>query len=115
MCALFFSDLLIDKFSSSISVESWDGHKIQVTCAVKVPTGTNAKFSWMHIPSNTSVAKQLHEDLGSKSHLMITTYEDKDFEALQCRAETKNTVKFHVVNIMRLRKLKLLLIIIIRE
>ncbi|CAH3193998.1 unnamed protein product [Porites evermanni] len=96
-------DLLIDKFRSSLSVESWDGHKIQVTCAVKVPADTNAKFSWMHIPSNKSVAKQHHEDLGSKSHLMITTYDDKDFEALQCRAETKNTVKFHVVNITRLR------------
>lgn len=97
-------DLLIDREDSTQSVESWQGHKITVVCAVKLSAGErlNAKFSWMHIPSNRTVARRNHDDTRSKSYLTITTYKDEDFEELQCRAETKNTVKYHVINITRL-------------
>ena len=78
-----------------------------MVCAARVPPGiTNPKFSWMRIPSNTTVAKEYHDDIRSKSHLTITTYKGQDFEALQCRAETKATVKFHIVNITKLSKCK---------
>ncbi|XP_029184817.2 titin-like isoform X1 [Acropora millepora] len=97
-------DLLIDHKDSTQSIESWQGHKITVVCAVKLSAGErlNAKFSWMHIPSNRTVARRNHDDTRSKSYLTITTYKDEDFEELQCRAETKNTVKYHVINITRL-------------
>lgn len=96
-------DLIIDKIASSKRVESWQGRRITVVCAARVPPGiTNPKFSWMRIPSNTTVAKEYHDDIRSKSHLTITTYKGQDFEALQCRAETKTTVKFHIVNITKL-------------
>ena len=48
-------DLLIDKSASDVSKESWLNHKISVVCAVKIPEGDTAMFSWMHIPSNTTV------------------------------------------------------------
>lgn len=96
-------DLLIDNLPSTHSEESWQGRQITVVCAVRLPKGgTTAKFSWMHIPSNTSVARKYHDDTRSKSYLTITTYKDEDFEALQCQAETRNTVKYHVINITRL-------------
>ncbi|XP_067046268.1 uncharacterized protein [Acropora muricata] len=97
-------DLLIDDKESTQFVESWQGHNITVVCAVKLPAGErlNVKFSWMHIPSNRTVAKRNHNDERSQSSLTITTYKDEDFEELQCRAETNNTVKYHVINITRL-------------
>ena len=75
-------------------------------CAVKLPQGErNAKFSWMHIPSNGTVVRINLDDARSKSCLTRTTWKDKDFEALQCRTETKKTVKYHVINVIRLSKL----------
>lgn len=104
-CYVSFLDLLIDKLPSSQTAESWQGRKITVVCAVKIPEGdTRATFSWMHIPSNKTIARESHEDTRSKSFLTLTTYEDEDFEALQCRAETKATVKFHVINITKLSR-----------
>lgn len=96
-------DLLIDKLASTKAAESWVSHKISVVCAVKVPeSSSNAKFSWMHIPSNRTVSREYHDDMRSKSYLRIVTKEDKDFETLQCKAETKETVKFHTINITKL-------------
>ena len=74
-------------------------------CAVKLSQGErNAKFSWIHIPSNRTVPRINLDDTRSKSYLTMTTYKDEDFEALQCRAQTKKTVKYHVINIIRLSK-----------
>lgn len=100
----YFSDLLIDKGDSTRTKESWVSRKITVVCAVRVPESLkeNAMFSWRHIPSNRTVARQFHDDMRSKSYLSIITNKDEDFETLQCRAETKATVKFHTINITRL-------------
>lgn len=96
-------DLLIDKQLSTQTKETWEGHRITILCAVRLPTGqTGVKFSWMHIPSNRTVSKQFHEELRGKSYLTITTLKDEDFESLQCRAETASTVKFHVIDIVKL-------------
>ncbi|CAH3028831.1 unnamed protein product, partial [Porites evermanni] len=96
-------DLLIDKQLSTQTKETWEGHKITILCAVRLPPGqTGVKFSWMHIPSNRTVSKQFHEELRGKSYLTITTIKDEDFESLQCRAETASTVKFHVIDIIKL-------------
>ncbi|XP_078353247.1 neural cell adhesion molecule 1-like isoform X2 [Oculina patagonica] len=97
-------DLLIDKFDSTKAKESWAGRKITVVCAVKVPESLkeNAMFSWKHVPSNRTVAREFHDDMRSKSYLSVTTNKDEDFETLQCRAETKATVKFHTINITKL-------------
>ena len=74
---------MIDDKESTQFVESWQGHIITVVCAVKLPAGErlNAKFSWMHIPSNRTVARRNHDDERSKSSLTITTYKDEDFDA----------------------------------
>lgn len=105
---VLFLDLLIDKSQSTQSTESWEGHKLRVLCAVRVPPGaTNAEFSWMHTPSNRTIARKFHDDTRSKSYLTITTYKDEDFEAPQCRAETKATVKFHVINVTKLSRWKI--------
>ena len=34
----------------------------------------------------------------------MTTNKNEDFEALQCRAETISTVKFHIINITKLSR-----------
>lgn len=102
-----FSDLLIDKVSSTKSIESWQGHRLTAVCAVRVTSGTNAKFSWMYVPSNRVIAREKHDDTWNRSYLMLTTYKDEDFEALQCRAETKRTTKFHVINITKLSRWKI--------
>ena len=101
-----FLDLLINKEDSSRVVESWVGHKTTVVCAVKVPESIqqNVVFTWMHIPSNSTVPREFHDDMRSKSYLTITTNKDKDFETLQCKAETKSTVKFHIINITKLSR-----------
>lgn len=100
----YFSDLLINKAQSTRVAESWVGKKMTVVCAVKVPDSMqqNVMFSWIHIPSNRSVPREFHDDMRSKSFLTITTNKDEDFETLQCKAETKSTVKFHIINITRL-------------
>ena len=97
---------MIDKDSSTKTMESWVGHKMTVVCAVKVPESLdeNAMFSWKHIPSNRTVARDKHDDMRSKSYLSITTNRDEDFETLQCKAETKLTVKFHKINITKLSR-----------
>lgn len=97
-------DLLIQKADSTRVAESWVGRKITVVCAVKVPESIqqNVMFSWMHIPSNRTVPREFHDDMRSKSFLTETTNKDEDFEALQCKAETKSTVKFHIINITKL-------------
>ena len=102
----YFSDLLIKKADSTRVAESWVGRKITVVCAVKVPESIqqNVMFSWMHIPSNRTVPREFHDDMRSKSFLTETTNKDEDFEALQCKAETKSTVKFHIINITKLSK-----------
>ena len=103
VCTSSSSDLLIDKQLSTQAKETWEGHRITILCAVRLPTGqTRVKFSWMHIPSNRTVSKQFHEELRGKSYLTITTLKDEDFESLQCRAETASTVKFHVIDIIKL-------------
>ena len=96
----YFSDLLINKVQSTRVAESW------VVCAVKVPESMqqNVMFSWMHIPSNRTVPREFHDDMRSKSFLTITTNKDEDFETLQCKAETKSTVKFHIINITKLSR-----------
>lgn len=97
-------DLLINKAQSTRVAESWVGKKMTVVCAVKVPESMqqNVMFSWIHIPSNRSVPREFHDDMRSKSFLTITTNKDEDFETLQCKAETKSTVKFHIINITQL-------------
>nr|XP_058964140.1 titin-like isoform X1 [Pocillopora verrucosa] len=95
-------DLLIDKSASDVSKESWLNHKISVVCAVKILEGDTAMFSWMHIPSNTTVPKGWHDDTASKSYLQIVTKKDVEFETLQCQAENKHTVKYHAVNVKKL-------------
>lgn len=103
ICTSSSLDLLIDKQLSTQTKETWEGHRITILCAVRLPTGqTGVKFSWMHIPSNRTVSKQFHEELRGKSYLTITTLKDEDFESLQCRAETASTVKFHVIDIIKL-------------
>ena len=103
VCTSSSLDLLIDKQLSTQTKETWEGHRITILCAVRLPTGqTGVKFSWMHIPSNRTVSKQFHEELRGKSYLTITTLKDEDFESLQCRAETASTVKFHVIDIIKL-------------
>lgn len=103
VCTSSSLDLLIDKQLSTQTKETWEGHKITILCAVRLPTGqTSVKFSWMHIPSNRTISKQFHEELRGKSYLTITTLKDEDFESLQCRAETVSTVKFHVIDIIKL-------------
>lgn len=103
VCTSSSLDLLIDKQLSTQTKETWGGHRITILCAVRLPTGqTGVKFSWMHIPSNRTVSKQFHEELRGKSYLTITTLKDEDFESLQCRAETASTVKFHVIDIIKL-------------
>ena len=97
-------DLLIDKSASDVSKESWLNHKISVVCAVKIPEGDTARFSWMHIPSNTTVPKGWHDDTASKSYLQIVTKKDVEFETLQCQAKNKHTVKYHAVNVKKLSK-----------
>ena len=97
-----FLDLLIDKSASDVSKESWLNHKISVVCAVKILEGDTAMFSWMHIPSNTTVPKGWHDDTASKSYLQIVTKKDVEFETLQCQAENKHTVKYHAVNVKKL-------------
>ena len=64
-------DLLIDKSASDVSKESWLNHKISVVCAVKIPEGDTAMFSWMHIPSNTTVNPRD----GMMTQLARATYE----------------------------------------
>ena len=102
----YFSDLLINKEQSTRVAESWVGRKITLVCAVKVPESMqqNVMFSWMHIPSNRTVPREFHDDMRSKSFLTITTNKDEDFETLQCKAETKSTVKFHIINITKLSR-----------
>ena len=103
VCTSSSLDLLIDKQLSTQTKETWEGHRITILCAVRLPTGqTGVKFSWMHIPSNRTVSKQFHEELRGKSYLTITTLKDEDFESMQCRAETASTVKFHVIDIIKL-------------
>ena len=102
----YFSDLLINKEQSTRVAESWVGRKITVVCAVNVPESIkhNVVFSWMHIPSNRTVPREFHDDMRSKSFLTITTNKDEDFETLQCKAETKSTAKFHIINITKLSR-----------
>ena len=102
----YFSDLLINKADSTKVAESWVGRKITVVCAVKVPESIqkNVMFSWTHIPSNRTVPREFHDDMRSKSFLAITTNKDEDFETLQCKAETKSTAKFHIINITKLSR-----------
>lgn len=95
-------DLLIDKDASDVSKESWLNHKISVVCAVKIPEGDTAMFSWMHIPSNKTVPRELHDDTARKSYLRMFTKEDVEFETLQCQAKNKHTVKYHAVNVKKL-------------
>lgn len=97
---------MIDKAASTRVEESWVSRKITVVCAVKVPESIqqNVMFSWMHIPSNRTVARKFHDDMRSKSFLAITTNNDEDFETLQCKAETKSTVKFHIIHITKLSR-----------
>ncbi|XP_022808868.1 neural cell adhesion molecule 2-like isoform X2 [Stylophora pistillata] len=95
-------DLLINESASDTSEESWLNHKITVVCAVKIPEGHKATFSWMHIPSNRTVPKRLHDDTGSKSYLSMITKRDVEFETLQCRAENRVTVKYHKIDIKKL-------------
>ena len=102
---IFFIDLLIDKTTSTEKAVSWKGNKLRVVCGVKVaPEGNDAKFSWMHLPSNTTVGRKYHDDSGTSSWLTMVTYDDQDFERLQCRAATKTTVKYHRINVTRLCK-----------
>ena len=100
----YFSDLLINKAQSTRVAESWVGREITVVCAVKVPESIQVMFSWMHIPSNRTVPREFHDDMRSKSFLRIFTNKDEDFETLQCKAETKSTVKFHIINITKLSR-----------
>lgn len=95
-------DLLIDKDASDVRKESWLNHKISVVCAVEIPEGDTAMFSWMHIPSNTTVPKGWHDDTASKSYLRMVTKEDVEFETLQCQAKNKHTVKYHAVTVKKL-------------
>ena len=112
LLVILFLDLLIDKLQSTQLAESWVGHKLRVLCAVRVPPGgTSAKFSWMHTPSNRTIARQFHDDTRSKSYLTIMTYKDEDFEAPQCRAETKATVKFHIIDVTKLSGWKMKIIL----
>ncbi|PFX13599.1 Titin [Stylophora pistillata] len=98
-------DLLINESASDTSEESWLNQKITVVCAVKIPEGHKARFSWMHIPSNRTVPKRLHDDTGSKSYLTMITKQDVEFETLQCRAENRATVKYHKIDIKKLNLL----------
>ena len=100
----YFSDLLINKAQSTRVAESWVGREITVVCAAMVPEGIQVVFSWMHIPSNRTVPREFHDDMRSKSFLRIPTNKDEDFETLQCKAETKSTVKFHIINITKISK-----------
>ena len=102
----YFSDLLINKADSTRVAESWVGRKMTVVCSVKVPESIqqNVMFSWMKIPSNRTVPREFHDDMRSKSFLTITTNKDDDFETLQCKAETKSTVKFHIINVTKLSR-----------
>ncbi|KAJ7385615.1 hypothetical protein OS493_015202 [Desmophyllum pertusum] len=95
-------DLMIDRKNSTQVMESWEGHKISLKCAVtKAHPNSPVRFFWNEHSDGTSlIGKQV--DWKEISQMTMVTTKDEDFQPVTCTAKTLATTQTLTIIIKRL-------------
>ena len=95
---------MIDHQNSTQEIESWEGHKITLKCAVKKAFHNSpVRFFWEQA-NRTSPLQGRQVDWKTLSQMTMKTIKDEDFNPVSCIAETDATRQRLEVKIKRLCK-----------
>ncbi|XP_078355234.1 neural cell adhesion molecule 2-like [Oculina patagonica] len=95
-------DIIIDRKNSTEVIESWEGHKITLKCAVrKAFPNSTVRFYWSR-SEELLPGKQV--DWKDMSQMTIVTETDSQFDPVTCTAKTESSTQTLDIIIKRLYK-----------
>lgn len=93
----------MDHKNSTVVIESWEGHKITLKCAVrKAFPNSTVRFYWSQTNQQLQ-GKQV--DWKDMSQMTIVTEVDRHFDPVTCIAKTESSTQRLDIEIKRLCKL----------
>lgn len=96
-------DIMIDYQNSTPVIESWEGHKVTLKCAVQTTLpDLMARFFWEQNGNTLSFGKKVNWE--TSSQMTVVTVKDVEFNPVTCTAKTKSTTQRLEIKIKRLYK-----------
>ncbi|XP_068743460.1 myosin-binding protein C, cardiac-type-like isoform X3 [Montipora capricornis] len=96
-------DIMIDYQNSTPVLESWEGHKVTLKCAVQTTLpDLMARFFWEQNGNPLLFGKKVNRE--TSSQMTVVTVKDVEFNPVTCSAKTKSTTQRLEIKIKRLYK-----------
>ncbi|XP_068708635.1 myomesin-1-like isoform X2 [Montipora foliosa] len=100
---VYFADIMIDYQNSTPVIESWEGHKVTLKCAVQTTLpDLMARFFWEQNGNPLLFGKKVNWK--TSSQMTVVTVKDVEFNPVTCTAKTKSTTQRLEIKIKRLYK-----------